>query len=149
MKDNTGSLDELVPKAITVYNKYRSPEVTAKLVRVEKKGFILEFEGTFCQSCGVTEYFEDFIFDLEDIARSLRVKIKAIESNYPQSFRVEYAVRRDFSDGDVRDEELFREFLHDRGLSFQDYLTSNNCTKDIIKFHFRIWLIERKPESKK
>lgn len=149
MKDNTGSLDELVLKAITVYNKYRSPEVTAKLVGVEKKGFILEFEGTFCQSCGVTEYFEDFIFDLEDIARSLRVEIKAIESNNPQSFRVEYAVRRDFSDGDVRDEELFREFLHDRGLSFQDYFTSNKCTKDVIKFHFRTWLLERKPESKK
>jgi hypothetical protein len=44
MKDDAGStLAELVSRAITVYNKYRSPEATAKLVRVEKDSFFIEF----------------------------------------------------------------------------------------------------------
>jgi hypothetical protein len=150
MNDKSCSpLDELVLRAITVYNKYRSPEATAKLVESEKDGFTIEFNGPFCQSCGVTEYFEDFIFDLEDISRSLRAEIKAIEPTGPQSFRVQYAVMHDFSGGSIEEEELFREFLHIRGLSFEDYLASNTCTKDVIKFHFRTWLLERKPESKK
>ncbi len=150
MKNNVGSpLDELVSKAITVYNKYRSPEATAKLVEAEKDVFIIEFEGPFCKSCGVTEYFEDFIYDLVDISGSLRAEIKAVEPVGPQSFRVQYVVRNNFSCGDVEEEELFREFLQVRGLSFEDYFASNTCTKDVIKFHFRTWLLERKAEPKK
>ena len=54
MKDDAGSpLAELVSRAITVYNKYRSPEATTKLIGAEKDGFIIEFEGSFCKSCGV------------------------------------------------------------------------------------------------
>ncbi|PVX27301.1 MAG: hypothetical protein CW716_02995 [Candidatus Bathyarchaeum sp.] len=147
MKDNADPpLDNQVLRAIEVYNKYRSPEATAKLVKTEKDGFIIEFEGRFCQSCGVNEYFEDFIYDLEDINRNLRAEIKAVESTGPQSFRVHYAVMADFSGGDVEAEELFREFLQVRGLSFEDYLASNTCTKDVIKFHFQTWLLERKPK---
>jgi hypothetical protein len=93
MKDDSGStLAELVSRAIIVYNKYRSPEATAKLDGAEKDGFIIEFEGSFCKSCGVIEYFEDFIYDLEDITGSLRAEIKAVEPVGSQSFRVQYVV---------------------------------------------------------
>ena len=150
MKDNTcAPLAELVSRAITVYNKYRSPEATAKLVGTEKDGFIIEFEGPFCKSCGVTEYFEDFIYDLEDINGSLRAEIKAVEPVGPRTFRVQYVVMNDFVGGDIDEGSLFREFLQIRGLSFEDYLSSNTCTKDVIKFHFRTWLLERKPEPKR
>lgn len=149
MNDTAGSpLAELVSRAITVYNKYRSPGATAKLVEAEKDGFIIKFEGHFCKSCGVTEYFEDFIYDLEDISGSLRAEIKAVEPVGPQSFRVHYVVMDDFVGGNVDDGALFREFLQVRGLSFEDYLSSNTCTKDVIKFHFRTWLLERKAEPK-
>jgi hypothetical protein len=150
MKDDASfPLTELVSRAITDYNKYRSPEATAKLVKAEKDGFIIEFEGSFCKSCGVTEYFEDFIYDLEDITGSLRAEIKTVEPVGPQSFRVQYVVRDDFVGGDVDDGALFREFLHVRGLSFEDYLSSNTCTKDVIKFHFRTWLLERTAKPKR
>ena len=46
-------------------------------------------------------------------------------------------------------ELLFREFLQVRGLSFEDFLSSNTCTKDVIKFHFRTWLLERKAKPKR
>jgi hypothetical protein len=150
MKDNTGStLNELVSRTITVYNKYHSPEATAKLAGTEKDGFSIEFEGPFFQSCCVNEYFEDFIYDLEDVSRSFRAEIKAIEPTGPQSFRVQYAVESDFSGSSIEEKELFREFLGIKGLSFEDYLSSNTCTRDVIKFHFRTWLLERKPEPRK
>jgi hypothetical protein len=140
-------LDDLVLRTIEVYNRYRSPEATAKLVGMEKDGFIIEFEGPFCQSCGVKDYFEDFIHELEDISRAFRVEVKETEPAGPQSFRVRYGVKDEFSE--VDEESLFREFLRDKGLSFREYLTSNPCTKDVIMFHFRTWLFERKPEPKK
>lgn len=142
-------LNEMVSRAITVYNKYRSPEATAKFVGSEKDGFFIEFEGPFCQSCCVNEYFEDFIYDLEDISSNQRAKIKSVESTGPHSFRVQYTVIGGSSVAHIEDEELFREFLGIKGLSSEDYLSSNACTRDVIKFHFRTWLIERKPESKR
>jgi len=104
-------LNDLLSRAIKVYNRYRSPEATAKLIGMEKDGFIIEFEGAFCQSCGVNDYFEDFIHELEDISKSFRVEVKETESAGPQSFRVRYGVKDDFSVADVDEEALFREFL--------------------------------------
>lgn len=150
MKDRDGAnLNDLVLRAIEVYNRYRSPEATAKLVGMEKDGFIIEFKGLFCQSCGVNDYFEDFIHELEDISGAFSVEVKAIELVGPQSFRVRYGVKDHFPVADVDEEPLFREFLQEKGLSFREYLSSNACTKDVIMFHFRTWLFERKPEPKK
>ena len=138
-------LNELVLRAIEGYNRYRSPEATVKLVGMEKDGFVIEFEGAFCLSCGVRDYFEDFIYELEDISRDLKVEMRESEQSGPQSFRVRYVVNSDFS----HEEALFREFLQERSLSLKEYLTSNACTKDVIKFHFRTWLFERKPKTEK
>jgi len=150
MKGISGAhLNDLVSRAIEVYNRYRSPEATAKLVGMEKDGFIIEFEGPFCPSCGVNDYFEDFIHELEDISKSFRVEVKETEPAGPQTFRVRYGVKDDFSVAEVDEEALFREFLRDKGLSFREYLASNACTKDVIMFHFRTWLFERKPEQEK
>jgi hypothetical protein len=144
MKDNAGAqLAGLVSRAIEVYNRYRSPEATAKLVGAEKDGFILDFEGPFCQSCGVNDYFEDFIYELETLNGSLMVEIKEVEPAGPQSFSVRYSVKGDFSVAEVDEEALFREFLQDKGISFKEYLASNACTKDVLKFHFQTWLFER------
>ena len=140
---DSAHLKNLVLRTIEVYNKYRSPEATAKLVALEKDGFTIEFEGPFCRSCGVKDCFEDFICELEDVSKEFRVEVKETEPTGPQSFRVQYGVKDRFS---VEDDEadLFQEFLLDKSLSFEEYLASNPCTKDVIMFHFRTWLFERK-----
>ena len=142
-------LNDVVLRAIEVYNRYRSPEATAKLVGIKKDGFIIEFKGPFCQSCDVNDYFEDFIHELEDISGAFSVEVKATEQAGPQSFRVLYGFKDQFSVANVDEEALFRDFLQEKGLSFKEYLASNACTKDVIIFHFRTWLFERKPEPKK
>lgn len=48
------------------FNKYRDPEITAKLVKFEGKSFKIEFTGTFCYTCGFYDYFDDFKYLLED-----------------------------------------------------------------------------------
>jgi len=54
-------------KAITLYNKYRSPEAYAKLIGLEGEKIIVKFEGTFCETCGVNDWVEDFKYVLEDL----------------------------------------------------------------------------------
>jgi len=141
-------LSKLVLRTIEVYNRYRSPEATAKLVKLEKDGFTIEFEGSFCQSCGVQDYFEDFVYELEGLSSAVEVVIGEIEQASLQSFKVKYIVKGDFSGGKLDEKALFQEFLRERGLSVRDYMVSNPCTKDVIRFHFRTWLFERNSKKK-
>jgi hypothetical protein len=143
--ENSTNLNELVLKTIKIYNRYRSPEATAKLVQIKKDNFTVEFSGSFCQSCGVNDYFEDFIHELEDLSKSHRVEIKETKQVDLQSYRVKY-VTKGISSEPKDKAHLFREFLQESGLSFREYLTSNACTKDVIKFHFRAWLFKKKPK---
>lgn len=53
----------LVSRVIEVYNRYRSPEGTAALLEFEKTCFTIEFEGTFCDSCGVQDYLDYFLYE--------------------------------------------------------------------------------------
>jgi len=142
-------LAKLILRTVEVYNRYRSPEATAKLLKLEKNGFTIEFEGSFCQSCGVQDYFEDFIYELKGLSGDIEVETREIEQSSPQSFKVQYMVKGGFSSGKPDEEALFQEFLQERGLSFRDYVVSNPCTKDVIRFHFRIWLSERNSKKGK
>jgi len=137
-------LKKLILRTVEVYNRYRSPEATAKLLKLEEDGFTIQFEGTFCQSCGVQDYFEDFIYELRSLGSAVKAEVGEIKQTSPQSFKVQYRIKGGFS-GDKTDEEaLFQEFLKERGLLARDYMASNPCTRDIIRFHFRNWLFERK-----
>jgi len=142
-------LNKLVFRTVEVYNRYRSPEATAKLLRLEKNSFTIEFEGAFCQSCGMQDYFEDFVYEFEGLSSDVKVEIQEIEQTSPRSFKVQYVVKGGFSGGKLDEEGLFEEFLRERGLSVEDYRVSNPCTKDVMRFHFRTWLFERKTEKKK
>jgi len=139
----SSELVKLVLRAVEVYNRYRSPEATAKLLNLEKDGFTIEFKGSFCQSCGVQDYFEDFVYELKGL-NNVEAEIQEIEQTSPQSFKVRYLVKGDFSSGEFGEEMLFQEFLREKGLSVEDYMASNPCTKDVMRFHFQTWLFERK-----
>lgn len=86
------SLEDAVVEAINEYNKYRSPEAKAKLVKISEKELILDFEGTFCRTCGVYDYFEDFIYELQKIA-DVDMRIVSFKEIKPETIRVKYAVK--------------------------------------------------------
>jgi len=71
------SFREVIKKAIEEYNKYRSPEIVAKLTSVSKRSFKVEFTGPFCLTCGFYDYFDDFKIVLEEYG--LRVRVEEIE----------------------------------------------------------------------
>ena len=54
------SLIEIMENAIVEYNKYRSPEATARTISMNEASFKLEFRGSFCCICGFHDYFEDY-----------------------------------------------------------------------------------------
>ena len=145
----SSELSKLVLKAVEVYNRYRSPEATAKMLELEENGFIIEFEGSFCQGCGVQDYFEDFIYELESLSKTVKVEIGEIEQTSPQSFKVQYIIKGGSSTDKLDERALFQDFLQERGLSFRDYAMSNPCTRDVIRFHFRTWLFERETKRSK
>jgi hypothetical protein len=61
------SLQSTIEHTIQEYNRYRKPEAVAKIKQIASDRFEVEFSGPFCQSCGVYDYFEDFIYDLEHV----------------------------------------------------------------------------------
>ena len=124
-------IQKLIFRSIDLYNRYRSPEEKAKLLELKEDSFTLEFEGPFCHSCGVQYYFEDFIHELETINAAVKVEIQTIEQTSPQS----YIVKFKFVDNL---DEVFRDFLQEKGLSIRGFLAHNPCTKDMIKLHFRV-----------
>jgi len=61
------TLKRLVDKAIKLYNKYRSPEAIARLMRIDGDIVIVYFEGSFCETCGINDWVEDLRFIFEDL----------------------------------------------------------------------------------
>ena len=142
----SADLLDVVLGAIQVYNKYRSPQAKATLVKVKKDCFVVDFEGSFCESCGVREYIEDLIYELEGVNQKFRVELQETKAIGQNKFRASYKLK-DISDVQINDEIFFQEFLSERGLTFSEYLASNSCTKDVLLFHFRTWLYEKKQEA--
>lgn len=152
-KSGSNHMKDMILKTINIFNRYRSPEVTAKLVKIDENGFTLDFEGSFCTNCGVRDHFEDFIYELEIITKNFSAELAETKPTGAESFRVKYRIRDNDSikgaQNEVNEDLMFREFLLENGLSFEEYLASNSCTKDVLRFHFRTWLFEREKGNKK
>jgi len=86
------SFEKTVAKAIKTYNKYRSPEATAKLVEIKDGELTIDFGGSFCMTCGVSEYFEDFIYELKGLV-DVQMEILSFEYQGYEKFRVKYVIK--------------------------------------------------------
>ena len=71
-------MKKTVNDAIEEYNKYRVPEVKAKLISIDEISFHVEFTGYYYESCGFYDYFDDFSILLEDDF-GLKTKIRKID----------------------------------------------------------------------
>jgi len=74
---NLEDLKRRIEEAIEEFNRYRSPEATAKLVKISKKNFKVDFSGPFCRTCGFYDYFDDLKIILEE--RGILNKISKVE----------------------------------------------------------------------
>ena len=84
----------LLHEAIGIYNDYRSPMATAELTSHEESVFRVRFDGPFCRMCCDYDYFEDLIYELDDLGTDAEtVSITEIESVGPEAFVVDYRVK--------------------------------------------------------
>ena len=61
-----GSLREKLGSAISEYNRYRVNLVQAELRDLSETGFCVFFDGSFCETCGYYDYYDDLQVLLED-----------------------------------------------------------------------------------
>jgi len=85
-------LEDITRKAISIYNRYRSPEAIAKLVQVSPENITIAFSGSFCYSCGVLDYIEDFIHEFKRVTDKVDLKIGTTRQTSPRSFEVDYKI---------------------------------------------------------
>ena len=57
---------EKIEVAILEYNRYRVNLVKAELKEFGETGFTVFFDGSFCETCGYYDYYEDLQVLLED-----------------------------------------------------------------------------------
>lgn len=81
-----------VADAIALYNRFRSPEATARVLGFDEKKLTLQFEGTFCSTCGFYDYLEDFAYELKQLV-DVDLKIENVEEKAFQTFVVRYSVK--------------------------------------------------------
>ena len=81
-------LKNKIAKAIFLYNKYRAPEARAKLIDIKKDSVIVKFEGSFCETCGINDWVEDFKYVLEDL--NVKAELEEIYEpvNPDENFRI-------------------------------------------------------------
>ncbi|MGB9784741.1 MAG: hypothetical protein ACPLSO_02945 [Fervidicoccaceae archaeon] len=67
--------EEIFEKAREEYNKYRDPEARAEIVEVDEgKGeAVIKIEGSFCRTCGVDDWIDDFKYVLEDLGVNAKI----------------------------------------------------------------------------
>jgi hypothetical protein len=80
-----------INQILAEYNKFRSPEVKAKFLHFKDRRLILEFEGTFCNTCGFHDYFEDFIYEMKHLS-NIELNIDEIKESGFQKFVVVYSI---------------------------------------------------------
>ena len=86
-------LEELIRKTVLLYNRYRSPEAVAKIVFVTPENVTIAFTGSFCYSCGVMDYLEDFVHEFKMLTDKVELKVVKTREINPRSFEADYRVK--------------------------------------------------------
>jgi len=84
---------EQVGKTVTLYNRFHSPEATAKTVRVTLGLVTVAFSGSFCYSCGVVGLLEDFVNKFKVLTDKAELKIDRTRQVNPRTFEADFKVK--------------------------------------------------------
>lgn len=62
-------------KAKVEYNKYREPEAKAEILSIneEENEVLIKIVGSFCRTCGVDDWIDDFRYVLEDLGAKAEI----------------------------------------------------------------------------
>ena len=83
----------MVRRTVTLFNRYRSPEAFAKIVRVTLENVTIAFSGSFCYSCGVMDFLEDFVHEFKVLTDKAELKTDRTRQVNPRTFEAVYKVK--------------------------------------------------------
>jgi len=86
-------LEQLVGKAISLFNRLRSPEITVKLISVTPANVTVSFSGGFCYGCGVLDYVEGFAQQFKALSGKAELKIGKTRQITPRNFEADYIIK--------------------------------------------------------
>jgi len=90
----TKELRRKIENGLENYNKYRSPEVNARLLSIKGDDgkFTVSFSGPFCRTCSLYDYFEDLVHELREES-NIRVKVFDVKQESETGcFKVTYKI---------------------------------------------------------
>ena len=93
MSLSQSELEELVHKAIALYNRVRNPEVTAKLIFVSPAIITISFSGGFCYGCGIFDLVEGFAHQFKTFSGKAELKVGKTRQINPRTFEADYALK--------------------------------------------------------
>lgn len=80
---------DAITRAIASFNRLRSPEAFAEFVSFDNNEIYVRFTGSFCRTCGMLDYFEDLIFELDDRS-PISLAVVDFEAEDDVTFNVRY-----------------------------------------------------------
>ena len=89
-------LEMLVRKAVLLYNRLTSPEVTVKLEFSSSVSVTVSFSGAFCYGCGVLDYVEGFAEQFKALTSKIELKVDKTRQITSRSFEAEYIIKPKF-----------------------------------------------------
>ena len=78
-------LRRLLDLAVKRYNRYRGAESQAKILKVMGDTVVVAFEGSFCETCGINDWVDDFRYVIEDLGGEAEL-VTVIEPETPEEF---------------------------------------------------------------
>lgn len=86
-------LEALISKAVALYNRVRSPEITAKAILVVPERVTVSFSGGFCYGCGIMDYVESFTQQFKALTAKAELKIDKTREITPRTFEADFVVK--------------------------------------------------------
>ncbi|MEF8832662.1 MAG: hypothetical protein V5A66_03980 [Candidatus Thermoplasmatota archaeon] len=80
--------EKKIRSAIESHNEYKADIAEAELIEIEEEIFKVRFEGNFCLSCCMDEYFLDLVHELKE--RGIKTEFKGFHQVGGRSFIAEY-----------------------------------------------------------
>ena len=93
MSLSQSELEELVRKAIALYNRVKSPDVTAKLIFVSPAVITISFSGGFCYGCGILDIVEGFAHQFKIFSAKAELKVGKTREINPRTFEADYTLK--------------------------------------------------------
>jgi hypothetical protein len=93
MSLSQSELEELIRKTIALYNRVRSPEVTAKPIFVSPAIITVSFSGGFCYGCGILDIVEGFANQFKMFNGKAELKVGKTRQINPRTFEADYTLK--------------------------------------------------------